>query len=491
MATDIGYRDDLLGIDMDFGGGRPRGCMWDRSICTASPTHQITVSQGEDTTSAPYCERHYVLMLRHLVHVHLPDCDGDVHPHATSYGPIEGRVEPTLAEEFADARAKFEEDCEDGLQALRKLIAKWSARLGRSDRQVLGVQAVLGAWLAQCGHKPEAISVCRLVLEEANNALGRSDDFTLDALQNLGALFVSAKEFHRAAGVYWALSLRRRQKLGATHPDTLFARRRHATLLAQTGDLTSAAQELSILRPILAEHEHPYRDNSAEALRTLVSVFSNLEQWVEVGELLSEALDMQVALFGVNHQITRDGRKQRWEIVRHALARYEKVHWNLDGRMALQSLTNDFARYLSSAERAKIQGAQAQETRSPETQAEPGPSAQIPLTYSADGLHLLAIEHALENLSRAQGGPFRSGERLDTAVEREPLVEDELHLLTFLVDQVPSRRAANLLLTALLDDELATEGNPHLLKVEALEAEIGRVSSKLWSAAEPGSTLLS
>lgn len=461
--VETGLRDDLAGIDFGFGGRRPQGCVWDRSVCTESPTHQITVTQGDHSVKEPYCQRHYVLALRHLADVHLNDCGGPASLHASSYGPIEGRTSMTLAEQFTAARELYESEPSAGITQLAQVVDSWSADFGPRDPQVLAVRAVLGAWTLENGQTNEALRLLRSVLDAANETLGRLHPFTLASLANLAAALRRSGQTLSAVGAYWALALRRRQSLGSDHPDTLLARRRHATLLAKSGDVEAAAQELSALRSVLARVEHPYREGSAETLRALVGLYSAQGRWIEVGELLSHALYLQTDLFGKNHKIVAAARKQRWKVVQRALAELEYSNWAFEGQQSLSYLVAEFAR------RLEAEGLEAGATSPAE--------AEFSLSYSAEGMHELAMEHALIYLERATAGQETEGAGGEDIEARRAEA-----LLHFLVERIPSPRAAGLLLQATLDAELsdADNGNPHL--VQALRTEIAKIVPRAWPA---------
>ena len=458
--VETGVRDDLAGIDLEFGGGRPQGCTWDRAVCTASPTHQITVTRGEHSVKESYCQRHYVLTLRHLADVHLNDCGGEASLHASSYGPIEGRAEPTLAEEVAATRELYGNDSDAGMARLSQLIADWGARLGERDHQVLAVKAVLGAWMLESGETNEALKLLRSVLDGSNETLGRLHPFTIASLANLAAALRRSEQTLSAIGAYWALALRRRQLLGANHPDTLFARRRYATLLSKSGDTEAAIPELLALRSVLAHVEHPYQEGSAETLRALVGIYSAQERWIEVGELLSRALYLQAELFGRDHRIVAAARKQRWKVLQRALAEFEYSGSVFEQRPSLSSLALEFERYLQ-AEGLGAGGISRAET-------------EFSFSYSAEGMHELAIEHAILSLDRVTGEPEGEAQKLD--------LQRMKALLHFLVERIPSPRAAGLLLQATLDDELTDGDAANLDLVEALRAEIAKTAARAWPA---------
>lgn len=86
-------RNELFhgGIDtiIEFDGDRPQGCLWDRSVCTDPPTHQVTYASREEPEVYTFCARHYTLELAYLVEVHMPSCTNPLSEHVTSYGRID------------------------------------------------------------------------------------------------------------------------------------------------------------------------------------------------------------------------------------------------------------------------------------------------------------------------------------------------------------------------------------------------------------------
>lgn len=451
--SSTGYKDDILDMDVSLGGGRPRGCMWMGSICMESPTHQITIPHGETEVPQAFCERHYVLTMRHLVDVHLPECQGEVASHALSYGPIEGRLHPTLGERFAEAKQAHQDNCQDGINLLRAAIAERADFLGRADREVLGARAVLGKWLLDCGDEDEAFFILVSVLEDATRNLGREHPFTLEALGNLANAYSTVGPPAKARETYRQLMVLSEETLGPKHPKTLEAIRRHAIWQAREGDLDSAAQQLSALRPILAEIQHPYYEANAELLAALASIHKAKKRWIEAGELFNEDVQMKTAIFGADHEVTKAARENRWKVVRWALgaSRGEPPE---DEETLLVELQEEYLL------RLQLSGLTADVY---------APHVHLPLLYSAKGAHQLAVLEALDYVTYAPRYAARSLRGTDRSTEE---IRKSRHLLGVIVDSIPSRRAAQLLLTALLEDYSGDKDQSRILAASALAKEL-------------------
>lgn len=83
------YDDIIIEIDGDD-GDRPRGCMWDESVCTSSPEYRI-VASGRDYDHSHvelYCPPHYALQLARLAAIHLPECSRKAADHVAAFGPV-------------------------------------------------------------------------------------------------------------------------------------------------------------------------------------------------------------------------------------------------------------------------------------------------------------------------------------------------------------------------------------------------------------------
>lgn len=89
MPTRSELTHDGIDVFDGFDGDRPRGCSWERSVCTETPTHQVTYPGTDRPEAHPFCARHYVLELAYLVEVHMPTCSNPLSDHVTSYGRID------------------------------------------------------------------------------------------------------------------------------------------------------------------------------------------------------------------------------------------------------------------------------------------------------------------------------------------------------------------------------------------------------------------
>lgn len=85
-------RDEWCTLTSDSGGGAPRGCAWDETVCTERPDFRIVLgSQGappEQAEALLFCARHYVTELARLVEVHLPGCSQPANAHVLAFGSI-------------------------------------------------------------------------------------------------------------------------------------------------------------------------------------------------------------------------------------------------------------------------------------------------------------------------------------------------------------------------------------------------------------------
>lgn len=92
MSSGITLDHGDFAIDLPADGARPRGCDWDESVCTDSPTHTIVVpghdEDGVGRHASTYCARHYAVALARLLTLHVPHCTGGVREHLLAYGEI-------------------------------------------------------------------------------------------------------------------------------------------------------------------------------------------------------------------------------------------------------------------------------------------------------------------------------------------------------------------------------------------------------------------
>lgn len=92
MSTKITLDHGDIDIDLPAEGQRPRGCDWNESVCTDTPTHTIVVPDHDEDASGPhastYCARHYAVSLAELLTLHVQQCSGGVREHLSAYGEI-------------------------------------------------------------------------------------------------------------------------------------------------------------------------------------------------------------------------------------------------------------------------------------------------------------------------------------------------------------------------------------------------------------------
>jgi len=87
------YDGDPIFPEIDDGHGRSRGCMWEYSICTDSPTHHITYYTDKECTAKEailYCGKHYAAALARFALVHPVEshCHAPITTHLAGYGAI-------------------------------------------------------------------------------------------------------------------------------------------------------------------------------------------------------------------------------------------------------------------------------------------------------------------------------------------------------------------------------------------------------------------
>lgn len=87
MSVRTRDQDDIV-VEIDAGGDRPRGCLWDESVCTRTPTHRVVPPAHNLHHDEPtiLCARHYALTMARLVIVHLPGCDAPLAEHVVAHG---------------------------------------------------------------------------------------------------------------------------------------------------------------------------------------------------------------------------------------------------------------------------------------------------------------------------------------------------------------------------------------------------------------------
>jgi hypothetical protein len=86
---------DPIFPDIDESNGRRRGCLWDDSVCTESPTHHLTwwANQEEtETETEVFCARHYATTLARWATMHnkTAHCTVPLKDHLVEYGEIGG-----------------------------------------------------------------------------------------------------------------------------------------------------------------------------------------------------------------------------------------------------------------------------------------------------------------------------------------------------------------------------------------------------------------
>ncbi len=87
MVTTIRESGTTTPAGWEIGGRGPRGCAWDESVCTQSPSHAIDGRTPGDTQL--YCARHCVLALQRLMWVHVAtSCSNSLSDHLSGYREV-------------------------------------------------------------------------------------------------------------------------------------------------------------------------------------------------------------------------------------------------------------------------------------------------------------------------------------------------------------------------------------------------------------------
>ncbi|MGO3255737.1 hypothetical protein ACTXI4_08970 [Glutamicibacter ardleyensis] len=86
--------DDIIGVFEESDGPGNHRCLWDKSVCTESVTHQITfglVRLGEEdgAVAQTYCARHYAIELAHFVEFHSSRCPVTIDKHLRDFGALD------------------------------------------------------------------------------------------------------------------------------------------------------------------------------------------------------------------------------------------------------------------------------------------------------------------------------------------------------------------------------------------------------------------
>jgi tetratricopeptide (TPR) repeat protein len=133
-----------------------------------------------------------------------------------------------------------------------RLVADFERVRGRTDRQTLGLLAVLAASYVNAGRSDDAVALSEAVLADCEQVLGPSDPETVAARESLANAYREADRVGDAVPLLERVAADRGRALGGSHPDMLSAQSSLAAAYRAVGRTDDA---VSLLEQVVAEYE--------------------------------------------------------------------------------------------------------------------------------------------------------------------------------------------------------------------------------------------
>jgi len=198
---------------------------------------------------------------------------------------------------------------EEGKAYYEALLSDATRILGPGQTITLRARSALSNNLWGLGDMQGFTEISVENLRYADDALGSGDEFTLNAAHNLSIAWVNQgnyEEVIKLASKYAAIA---EESLGPGHSTTLALLSILASAHGYTGDLEQELElrKLIIDRGMVARgKDHP---DVGSAKVNLAYVYNDLEQYVEVERLFSEAVDIWTTSLGPENPTTLRGRR--------------------------------------------------------------------------------------------------------------------------------------------------------------------------------------
>ncbi|KAJ7025722.1 kinase-like domain-containing protein [Mycena alexandri] len=151
------------------------------------------------------------------------------------------------------------------------------------------------------------LELVRLGLElvrKRKQVLGADHPDTLQSMHNLGYTYIKRQQWKEAEQLYSEVVWKQKQVLGVDHPDTLRSMQNLALTYAHRGDLYEA-EELHL--EVIKKQKQVLGLNHSDTLQSmhnLANTYKWLTKWKEAKELYLEIIKKQTQVLGLNHSDT-------------------------------------------------------------------------------------------------------------------------------------------------------------------------------------------